>query len=103
MWQTVSASGVLTQAPPAGRSGMRISRRFFNGDGSALDLAHLRQNTVFVLLLEGAAEDGQPHRAQLLQGLPAGWEIAGRLVAGDVPGMPWLGTLSDTRGDAGGG
>ena len=97
VWQTVSASGVLAQAPAAGRSGMRVTRRFFNADGSALDLAHLRQNTVFVLLLEGAAEDGQPHRAQLLQGLPAGWEIAGRLAAGDVPGMPWLGTLSDTR------
>ncbi len=97
MWQTVSASGVLIEAPPAARSGMRISRRFLNGDGSALDLSHLRQNTVFVLLLEGAADDGQPHRAQLLQGLPAGWEIAGRLAAGDVPGMPWLGTLSDPR------
>jgi uncharacterized protein YfaS (alpha-2-macroglobulin family) len=85
------------EAPPAGRAGMHITRRFFTSDGSVLDLAHLRQNTVFVLLLEGAAEDGQPHRAQLLQGLPAGWEIAGRLAAGDVPGMPWLGTVSDTR------
>ncbi len=97
IWQTVSATGVLAQAAPAGRSGMRISRRFFNTDGSTLDLSHLRQNTVFVLLLEGAADDGQPHRAQLLQGLPAGWEIAGRLSAGDVPGMPWLGTLSNTE------
>ena len=97
VWQTVSASGVLNDAPPASRSGMRITRRFFSGDGSALDLSHLRQNTVFVLLLEGAADDGQPHRAQLLQGLPAGWEMAGRMAAGDVPGMPWLGTLSDTR------
>ncbi len=96
VWQSLSASGVPAQAPPAGHAGMRISRRFFNADGSVLDLSHLRQNMVFVLLLEGTADDGQPHRAQLLQGLPAGWEIAGRLAAGEVAGMPWLGTLSDT-------
>lgn len=95
VWQTVSVTGVLAQPPGPARSGMRISRRFFNLDGSTLDLAHLRQNTVFVLLLEGAAEDAQPHNAQVLQGLPAGWEIAGRLAPGAVPGMPWLGTLSD--------
>ena len=29
------------------------------------------------------------------QGLPAGWEIVARLPAGDVTGMPWVGTLSD--------
>jgi uncharacterized protein YfaS (alpha-2-macroglobulin family) len=33
----------------------------------------------------------------LLQGLPAGWEIAGRLEAGKVPGAPWLGDLSETE------
>ena len=96
VWQSVSISGVPAQAPPAARSAMRISRRFFALDGTPLDLAHLRQNTVFVLLLEGAAEDAQAHAVQLLQGLPAGWEIAGRLAAGDVPGLPWLGTLSAT-------
>ena len=31
----------------------------------------------------------------LIQGLPAGWEIATRLPAGDVAGMPWLGTLTE--------
>jgi len=31
----------------------------------------------------------------LTQGLPAGWEIAGRLPAGEVAGMPWLGTLTE--------
>ena len=96
VWQTVSATGVLAQAPAAARAGMRISRKFLQLDGSPLDLSQLRQNTVFVLLLEGSADDGQPHRAQLLQGLPAGWEIAGRLAAGDAPGLPWLGKLSDT-------
>jgi alpha-2-macroglobulin len=55
-----------------------------------------------VLVLEGKAEDGQSHQAMLMQGLPAGWEIAGRIAPpsheGDkVPGMPWLDTLSATQ------
>ena len=97
IWQSVSATGVPRTALPAARQGMRIVRNFFNLDGSTLDLAHLKQNTVFVLLLEGRADDGQDHQAMLLQGLPAGWEIASRIPAGPAAGMAWLGTLSDTQ------
>ena len=35
----------------------------------------------------------------LLQGLPAGGEVAGRLAAGKVPGMTWLGELSETEAE----
>ena len=76
---------------------MRITRQFFTLDGQPLDLDHLKQNTVFVLLLEGRAEDGQPHRAMVQHGLPAGWEIAARLTSGEVPGMAWLGKLTETE------
>ena len=41
---------------------------------------------MFVLLLEGRAEDGQDHRAMLMQGLPAGWEVAGRFAEGAAAG-----------------
>ncbi len=97
VFSTVSASGVPSTALPAARAQMRVSRLFYNLDGSALDLDRLQQNTVFVLVLQGRADDGQDHRAMLLQGLPAGWEIAGRFPAGAVPGLGWLGTLSDTE------
>ncbi len=97
VWQSVAATGVPTDPLPAQRAGMRVTRQFFALDGGKLDLDHLRQNTVFILLLEGRSEDGQPHRAQLLQGLPAGWEIAGRFGSGAVPGMSWLGELTDTE------
>jgi uncharacterized protein YfaS (alpha-2-macroglobulin family) len=76
---------------------MRVTRQFFALNGDPLKLDQLKQNTVFVLLLEGRAEDGQEHAAMLLQGLPAGWEIAGRLEAGKPAGMPWLGELSQTE------
>jgi len=97
VWQTVSATGVPVDAPEASRAGMRVSRQFFALNGDALDLGALRQNTGFVLLIEGRADDGQGHRAMLLQGLPAGWEVAGRLPAGKVAGMAWLGELSETE------
>jgi len=97
VWQSLSVSGVPAEALPASRNLMRVQRRFFNLDGSALDLDTLKQNTVFVLLLEGRAEDGQDHRALLMQGLPAGWEVAGRFAEGAAAGMPWLGELSDTE------
>jgi hypothetical protein len=94
VWQSVSVTGVPTVALPAARSGMRITRQYFNLDGTPLDLEHLKQNTVFVLLLEGRAEDGQPHQALIQHGLPAGWELAGRFGGGDTPGPTWLGKLS---------
>jgi uncharacterized protein YfaS (alpha-2-macroglobulin family) len=97
VWATTAATGVPAEAPPAARAGMRVARRFFNLDGSPLDLDTLHQNTVFVLLIEGRADDGQAHRALLQQGLPSGWEIAGRFSGGKVPGAAWLGDLSETE------
>ncbi len=97
VWQTVSTTGVPLEPPAAARNGMRVSRKFFTASGDALDLDNLQQNTVFVLLVEGRADDAQDHRAQLLQGLPAGWEIVGRLAAGTTGGMAWLGELSETE------
>ena len=97
VWQAVSATGVPAEAPAAARAGMRVSRKLFASNGDTLDLGTLRQNTVFVLLIEGRADDGQAHHAQLIQGLPAGWEIVGRMPSGKVPGLAWLGELSETE------
>ncbi len=94
VWQTVSVTGVPAMPLLAARSQMRLTRQFKTLDGQNLDLDHLKQNTVFVLVLEGKVEDGQPHRAMIQHGLPAGWEIAGRMAGEDVPGMAWLGKLS---------
>ncbi len=96
IWQAVSVTGVLVEPPPAARSGMRVTRKFLREDGSPVDLDNLRQNTTFVLLLEGRAEDGQDHHGLIVQGLPAGWEIVGRFNEGAVPGMAWLDKLSAT-------
>ena len=100
IWQSVATTGIPVQPLPASRAGMRITRRFLQLDGTPQNLDTLKQNTVFVLVIDAKIEDGQPHTAMILQGLPAGWEIAGRLQppaeGGTVPGMPWLDGLTAT-------
>jgi uncharacterized protein YfaS (alpha-2-macroglobulin family) len=92
--QTVAITGVPTSPLPATAQGMRVARRFFQVDGTPLNLDALRAGTNFILLLEARATDGDRHEAMVMQGLPAGFEITGRLPAGDVPGLGFLGTLS---------
>jgi len=101
VWQAVSVTGVPAAPLPAARNLMSVRRDFLAMDGKKLNLDTLRQNTVFIMLLEGKADDAQVHTAQLLQGLPAGWEIAGRFGDGDVPGLPWLGKLTATDAQPG--
>ncbi len=95
--QTLSATGVPSAPQVAARSQMRLTRKFFAMDGQVLDVDKVTQNTAFVLLLEGRAEDGQAHRVMIQHGLPAGWELAGRFPSGDVPGLAWLGKLTETE------
>ena len=97
VWQSVSVTGIAVEPPAAARSGMRITRKFLKDDGTPLNLDQLRQNTSFILLLEGQAEDGQEHRALIVQGLPAGWEVVSRFNEGEVAGMAWLEKLSATE------
>ncbi len=95
--QAVSIAGVPTSPLPAASQGMRVARRFFALDGQPLNLDALRAGTNFVLLLETRATTGERHPAMILQGLPAGWEITGRFPAGEVGGLPWLGTLTSAE------
>ena len=95
VWESVSVTGIPERPAPAARAGMQVSRRFLDLSGQPMDLDALRQNTVFVLLLEGRAQTREAHRALVQQGSPAGWEIVGRLGPGEVAGMPWLGALSE--------
>ncbi len=95
VWQAVSITGIPRQALPAAREGFRVTRRFFALNGEPLNLDTLAQNTSFILLMELRSETNDRHEAMLTQGLPAGWEIASRLPAGNVAGMPWLGTLTE--------
>lgn len=95
LWAGIATSGVPAQPPGAAREGLTIRRNFFRRDGTPLNLDQLRQNDVFVLVLEGRAETRLAHQALLVHGLPAGWEPeAVRLGPGEVPAFPWLGELT---------
>ena len=94
--QAVTIAGVPSSPLPAAAQGMRVARRFYDLAGQPLNLDTLRAGTNFVLLMEVRATTNERHEAMLSQGLPAGWEIAGRMAAGEVIGMPWLGTLTET-------
>ncbi|MFL1463031.1 alpha-2-macroglobulin family protein [Roseococcus sp. DSY-14] len=91
----LSVTGIPAEAPPAGRSGMTVRRRFLALDGTPLNLDALRQGQDFLLVLEARAETGQRHLAMIQQGLPAGWEVVARLGPGAAPGFPALGELGE--------
>ena len=91
----LSLTGIPGEAPPAGRSGMTVRRRFIGLDGTTLNLDTLRQGQDFLLVIEARAETGQRHLAMIQQGLPAGWEVVARLGPGAVPGFPGLGELGE--------
>jgi uncharacterized protein YfaS (alpha-2-macroglobulin family) len=101
VWVTLSATGIPRNPLAAGREGMRITRRFFNRDGTPTNLDQVRQNDVFFVQIEGRAETGQQHRALVAHLLPAGWEIEPMRLGTGVPeAYPFLGELSEPAGMA---
>ncbi|HVZ08353.1 alpha-2-macroglobulin [Rhodopila sp.] len=97
VWASVASTGIPATPLPASRSQMQVRRRFLAMSGETLNLDTLRQNATFVLVLEGKVEDGQPHRVLLSQGLPAGWEVVGRIPDAAAAGLPWLTGLTDVE------
>lgn len=96
VWISLAAAGIPRNALPAGREGMRVSRRFFNRDGTPTNLDTVRQNDTFFVQIEGRSETGQAHRALVQHLLPAGWEIEPlRLGSGTPDAFPFLGELSE--------
>lgn len=98
IWPSVATTGIAVQSPVAARDGLVVRRNFLNRDGSPLNLDTIRQNDVFILVIEGRAETRMLHQALLVHGLPAGWEAEpARLGPGEVAAFPFLGELSRPR------
>lgn len=96
VWEAVTVTGVPKDPRPAVREGLTIKRRFFDRAGQPLNLDTIRQNDVFVVVLEGEATTGVEHQVLVTHGLPAGWEIENlRLGGEDAEGFPWLGEQSE--------
>ncbi|HEY0835776.1 MAG TPA: alpha-2-macroglobulin [Azospirillum sp.] len=98
VWQAVSVSGIPAQPQPAAREGLRVKRNFFTRAGEPLNLDAIRQNDVFVVVLEGEANTKLYHQAAITHPLPAGWEIENpRLGASEAGELPWLTDLTYAR------
>lgn len=96
VWQAVATYGVPATPKPAAREGLRIKRYFFWRDGTAVNLDQVKQNDVFVVVLEGEANTKLFHQAIVTQPLAAGWEIENKaLGAGGVDTLGWLTGLSE--------
>lgn len=95
VWQAVSVQGVPQQPRPAAHEGLRVKRYFFRRDGQPYNLDQMKQNDVFVLVLEAESHTELNHDVVLVQPLPAGWEIENtKLGAGGTNALSWLGELT---------
>ncbi|MEI8395598.1 MAG: alpha-2-macroglobulin [Rhodospirillaceae bacterium] len=96
IWQAVATYGVPVVPKPAAREGLKVKRYFFQRDGSPLNLDLVKQNDVFVVVLEGEASTKLFHQAIVTQPLAAGWEIENKsLGAGGLEGLGWLTGLTE--------
>jgi uncharacterized protein YfaS (alpha-2-macroglobulin family) len=69
-------------------------------DGSAVDLATVKQNDRLVVHLSGGTGDNAYHQSILVDMLPAGWEIESVIhpsQENDDNGFPWLGKITATK------
>lgn len=99
IYVSTSVYGSPTEAPVATANGFRLSKEVFTKGGEAVDLASIKQNDEFVIVLKGTPEDDRLHPAILVDLLPAGFEIDtvlrpkdGALQRGGGP-FAWVGKI----------
>ncbi|WP_025886269.1 alpha-2-macroglobulin family protein [Asaia prunellae] len=75
LWMTVTITGTPKEAPVPITNGFTVNVTTRTLDGSPYDPSRGRQNDRFVVIVEGEAQDRNPHHCVLTELLPAGWEI----------------------------
>ncbi|HWW48976.1 MAG TPA: alpha-2-macroglobulin [Xanthobacteraceae bacterium] len=88
----LSVSGAPVAAEPAASNGFTIERSFHSLDGEAADLANVKQNDRFAVVLK--ITEPRPERAQIMVAdyLPAGLEIDNPALvsSGDASKLDWI-------------
>jgi uncharacterized protein YfaS (alpha-2-macroglobulin family) len=100
IFRAVTVYGVPTVAPSAMANGVTITKTVTAMDGSAVDLAAVKQNDRLVVHLSGGSGDNAYHQSILADMLPAGWEIESVVhpsEENDDNGFPWLGKITATK------
>jgi uncharacterized protein YfaS (alpha-2-macroglobulin family) len=97
LYLRATASGVPAEAQPAAENGATVERKLYTLDGKAIDAGKIRQNDIVVAVITGRFTDQVPHRAMVVDLLPAGLEIENERLnntrrTGD---LAWLPELTD--------
>jgi uncharacterized protein YfaS (alpha-2-macroglobulin family) len=97
LYLRATASGVPAQAQPATENGATVERKLYTLDGTPIDAAKIKQNDIVVAVITGRFTDQVPHRAMVVDLLPAGLEIENERLnntrrTGD---LAWLPELTD--------
>lgn len=93
-----TAMGKPVDPPHAGGQGYRITREYYDLDGSPVDPALVGQGTRMVVVLSVSALDDGGGRLMVTDPLPAGFEIdnPNLIRSGDVDALDWLDATQDT-------
>lgn len=75
LWLTITTTGTPKKADEPIANGFTLSVASFTLEGKPYDPAHSHQNDRFLVVIDGAAQDSDPHHCVLTDLLPAGWEI----------------------------
>ena len=96
VWRTVSVVGVPTAPPPAGGSGVSVSKAFFTMGGAGVDPGALTQGAKVIVRLSGVSGQGRSMLTVIDDALPAGFEVETVLGPEDAQNGPFkfLGQLS---------
>jgi uncharacterized protein YfaS (alpha-2-macroglobulin family) len=100
IFRAVTIYGVPTVAPSAMANGITVAKTITAMDGSAIDLATVKQNDRLMIHLSGQSQDDAYHQSILVDMLPAGWEIEAVVhpaTEDNDNGYPWLGKITGTK------
>jgi alpha-2-macroglobulin len=91
----VTTVAAPSQPLPAGGEGFSIDRRYYTLDGTEVNVAQIKQNERFVVVLTVSEFNNWPSRVLVTDLLPAGFEIDNpRIVSSaELPNFSWLGTV----------
>lgn len=94
---SVATTGVPAGPQPAEAKGLSVSRKLFHLDGTPADGADIHQNDEFIVVAEGAMDDGDKRKLLLVDMLPAGFEpdTIGLKGDADTSSLSWLKDLTE--------
>jgi uncharacterized protein YfaS (alpha-2-macroglobulin family) len=98
----VTSTGITREPEPEGGAGFSIKREYYTPDGELADVATVKQNDRFVVLLSVTSDHAWGGHIMVVDPIPAGFEIENRDISagGDTTSYDWLSTDTATHTEA---